>query len=119
MRTVLACAAATALALSLAAPAYAYGESAQYTLRIVDEMSGETSTVALECDPAGGTHPRAEEACEAIEEGGSIASADFSGDPCPMIYRPVTATSIGFEDYEETFGNSCSLNPTKGAIFDF
>ncbi|GAB3725586.1 SSI family serine proteinase inhibitor [Nocardiopsis nanhaiensis] len=120
MRNILTCAAATAVALSLAAPAHAYAESAQYTLRVVDETTGESSLAALECDPAGGTHPRAEEACEAIEEaGGSIAEVDSSGAPCTMIYQPVTVTSTGYEEYEETFGNACVLDTTKGAVFDF
>lgn len=129
--TALTCAAA--LALSLGAPAHAEPEpepvhagTTDYLLEVFphsDNRDGKLHQgrwAALDCDPAGGSHPRAEEACDLIAEHGDIASvrSDWGG-VCTMEYRPVTVRVTGAEEYEETFGNECSMKNTKGAVFDF
>ncbi|AFR08683.1 MULTISPECIES: SSI family serine proteinase inhibitor [Nocardiopsis] len=128
MRTALTLAAAAALALSLTAPAQA--ETTRYSLTVQgapeqqgDGAIGWARSMELECGPAGGGHPRADEACELIEAaGGSIADVQAVRDgACTMIHRPVTAIAVDGdgERYEETFGNDCLLSMAKGAIFDF
>jgi hypothetical protein len=122
-RTASALAAAPVLALALAAPVYA-AETAQtspvtYVLSVRDVSSGSTKAISLQCHPAGGTHPKAEEACEAIAEGGSIEGAEGPGGDCPMIHDPVVATASGAEDYQQEFPNRCVLTGEKGAVFDF
>ncbi|WP_017603804.1 SSI family serine proteinase inhibitor [Nocardiopsis alkaliphila] len=127
MRTALTLAATAALALSLATPAQAATDSYELIVQGAPEYRGETSkswvrSMTLECGPAGGRHPRAEEACELIDAaGGSIADVRVREDGfCPMVHRPVTAIAIGGGGrYEETFGNDCLLEQAKGAIFDF
>ncbi|WP_017588296.1 SSI family serine proteinase inhibitor [Nocardiopsis ganjiahuensis] len=127
--TALTCAAA--LALSLGAPAYAEPETDHagatgYTLEILSSEGGlggvqdSDRRTALDCDPAGGSHPRAEEACRLIDEHGDIASVRMeSGGVCTLEYRPVTVRVTGAEEYQETFGNECAMKNTKGAVFDF
>lgn len=129
MATALTCAAATAFALSLAAPAQAetvHAKTTDYTLEILDaaDNRGDGSYggrwAALDCDPPGGNHPRAEEACDLIAEHGDIASVQGVSDgPCTMIYKPVTIRVTGIEEYEETFSNECVMKSVKGAVFDF
>ncbi len=127
MATALSCAAAVALAVSAAAPATADERGAAYMLEVFGgvEKHGDTATswargATLECDPAGGDHPRAAQACDLIAEHGDIASVTANTDGvCTMEYRPVTVRVTGAEDYEETFGNACQLANAKGVIFDF
>lgn len=129
MMTALTCAAATAFALSAAVPAHAESlpAEAQYTIEVRspvenrgDEAASWSRVTTLDCDPAGGSHPRAEEACDLIAEHGDIASVQSAGDGvCTMIYQPVTARVTGAEEYEQTFSNACVMNNTKGEIFDF
>lgn len=123
--TVLAC---TAAALVMAAPAHAEpAEPAVYYLQVLgaveqreDTAMSWTRATTLTCDPAGGGHAKAEEACDLIAEHGDIASVHSVGDGfCTMEYRPVTVRVSGAEEYEDTFGNACVLNSAKGAIFDF
>ena len=127
--TALTCAAAAvAFAVTATAPAAADEERRSvYTLEVFGavEKSGDTATswarqASLECDPAGGEHPRAAEACDLIAEHGDIASVRATSEgACTMEYRPVTVRVSGAEDYEETFGNACALSSAKGVIFDF
>ncbi|WP_435112332.1 SSI family serine proteinase inhibitor [Nocardiopsis synnemataformans] len=123
-RIVPALAAAPVLALALTAPAHA-AEAAQtggngYILRVHALTSGETREATLVCAPvAAGTHPRAEEACEAIAEAGSLAGVRGEEQACPFVYDPVVAVAYGTEDYREEFSNECVLMSEKGAVFDF
>ncbi|OOC56615.1 MULTISPECIES: SSI family serine proteinase inhibitor [Nocardiopsis] len=122
-RTIPALAAAPVLALVLAAPVHA-AEAAQtspaiYVLSVRDVSSGATKAISLQCHPAGGTHPKAEEACEAIAEGGSIEGVEGPGGDCTMIHDPVVATASGAEEYQREFSNRCLLTAGKGAVFDF
>ena len=115
----LACAAAAALAVGLTSPASAARTDADYVLSVEFENSGEYRQVSLDCIPAEGTHPRAQEACDLIEEHGSIEAIPAEGGQCTMEYNPVRVSSIGWEEYEETFSNPCLLGLAKGAVFDF
>ncbi|QRN81776.1 MAG: subtilisin inhibitor-like 2 domain protein [Nocardiopsis sp. BM-2018] len=123
--TVVACA---AVALALAAPAHAEpAGSDMYVLQVFGAVERHEDTAiswhratTLACDPAGGGHARAQEACDLIAEHGDIASVTSVGDGfCTMEYRPVTVRVSGAEEYEETFGNQCVMNSAKGAVFDF
>ena len=127
MRTALGLVAATALAVSLASPAQA--ETTSYDLFVDDapvvrgeSTSGSLRSVVLECGPAAGEHPRAEEACDLIEKAdGRVSDVETGADGlCTMDYRPVSVIAVGGgERYEETFGNGCLLSVAKGAVFDF
>jgi hypothetical protein len=123
-RIVPALAAAPVLALALVVPVHA-AEAAQvggngYILRVHGLTGAETREATLVCDPvAAGTHPRAEEACEAIAEAGSIAGAKGEEHACPFVYDPVVAVAYGTENYREEFANECVLMSEKGVVFDF
>ncbi|MEV4750298.1 SSI family serine proteinase inhibitor [Streptosporangium amethystogenes subsp. fukuiense] len=86
-----------------------------------------TRTVVLQCSPVGGgTHPRAREACAALEP----ASGDVrkfkpaTGLICPLIYEPVTVSAVGvwksrFTMSSQTFGNSCQMRNALGVVGGF
>lgn len=127
-RTATALACAAAVAFAAAAPAHAEPAGPHvYTLQVFGaaEERGDTAiswhrATTLACDPAGGGHSRAQEACDLIAEYGGIAAvAPASEAFCTMDYRPVTVRVTGAEEYEETFGNTCVMHSAKGAIFDF
>ncbi|GAA1277369.1 hypothetical protein GCM10009677_34200 [Sphaerisporangium rubeum] len=81
--------------------------------------------VLLQCTPPGGTHPNREAACRLLDP----VHADFNelnADPkaaCSRDYNPITVYATGLWDtsrlsYEHTFGNTCELRATMGAVFD-
>ncbi len=101
------------------------------TSLVLNIAEGEAATpversVELSCDPPGGTHPTAAQACTTLTQ----VNGDFTQlepDPetfCTANYDPVTATAEGTYNgkpvsYQETFGNSCAMASTLGATFDF
>lgn len=82
-------------------------------------------TATLSCDPAGGTHPHAQDACASLEAAG--------GDPnglrqehtmCTLDYQPVTLTAHGNwknrpVHFEKTYSNSCTAQAQTEQVFDF
>lgn len=97
----------------------------QLTLRT---MAGPASrTVVLRCDPPGGTHPKAAEACaEVAKTNGDLKQLPASTNPraCFMIYAPVKVSAEG--DYHgqamrftAQFPNTCVMRDKTGSIFDF
>ena len=117
--SVVACTAAAACAVGLAAPASAARTDADYVLTLEFDNSGEQRRASLDCDPVGGTHPNAQEACDLIAEAGTIEQISAEEGFCTMEYNPVTVEAMGVEEYSETFGNPCRLGLAKGAVFDF
>jgi hypothetical protein len=94
--TVLAVAAGTAAA---ATPAAA-GPGGTLGIMITPLPGGMPSTprfATLSCDPAGGTHPRAAQACEQLAAaGGDIAAVPpYPGMGCLPVWEPVTVTARG------------------------
>ncbi|MFO7194263.1 MULTISPECIES: SSI family serine proteinase inhibitor [Thermocrispum] len=115
-----------ALLLGVLQPGVSAGQPRASQLHlVVEDESGASTGVALECDPAGGTHPRADEACAVLTEtNGDAAAVSYSEDPCVLIYRPVHARLIGHWQgravrYAETFPNRCVMRTEKGPLFDF
>jgi hypothetical protein len=120
--------AAAALALGLAAPAQAAegGAVSHYTLRLAVGEQEALREATLICGDtargtAGGTHPRASEACDLIAEAGSVEAVMVDPEGvCTMEYQPHEATaSGGEEEYSEVFGNKCRMASAKGPLFDF
>ncbi len=64
---------------------------------VVDDGSGTKTTWQLSCDPAGGTHPDPEAACQALTEHGETALPAVPKDQmCTQQYGgPETATITG------------------------
>lgn len=88
--------------------------------------AGLQKEVALQCEPTGGTHPQAAEACAAL----NFAGGDIDQLPprpnrmCPHLVRPVTATATGVYrnqslSYRRTFNNSCEMDRATHPMFDF
>jgi hypothetical protein len=92
------------------------------TLSHPDGGSGQR-TVTLRCDPTGGNHPLASEACaELSRSGGTIGHPP--GGACTMIYAPVVAEATGHwygrpVRYRAEFGNDCALRAGTGSVFRF
>jgi hypothetical protein len=89
----------------------------------------DTSTVqraaTLRCEPQGGDHPAAAEACAELTrvDGDFIALRGQDG-ICTKEYRPVTVTVTGIwrgrhTSYRSTFANRCMLIQAKGPVFEF
>ncbi len=86
----------------------------------------DARTSVLNCLPPGGTHPQAAWSCyELRKAGGDPAKVNLDlGDPCYLIWAPVTVTARGVWegrriDYQETFPNDCVLHTVKGPLFRF
>jgi hypothetical protein len=98
--------------------------------RLVLHTNAGTSpqhTVTLQCDPPGGTHPKAAAACaDVAKAGGDLAQMPSSKNPraCFMIYAPVTVTAQGEWQgqavrFTKRYPNSCVMHDKTGSVFDF
>lgn len=69
------------------------------TVEVHDAGDGRNGTFELECHPAGGTHPQAEEACAKLDQGTwgtDTFAATPAGTNCTMQYGgPATARITG------------------------
>jgi hypothetical protein len=89
----------------------------------------DTNTVqraaTLRCEPAGGDHPAAADACaELTRVDGDFISLRGQDGICTKEYRPVTVTVTGIwrgrhTSYRSTFANRCMLIQVKGSVFEF
>ncbi|RNL85072.1 SSI family serine proteinase inhibitor [Halostreptopolyspora alba] len=83
----------------------------------------EPTTALLACSPNGGTHPRVDEACAALEEtGGEFADLPSTESVCTLVYQPVTVAARGDWrgdpiDYRETFANPCFAATHTNGVF--
>jgi hypothetical protein len=83
--------------------------------------------VVLQCDPTGGTHPKAAEACaDVAKAGGDLAQMPAGANPqaCFMIYAPVTVTAQGKWQgqpvrFTKKYPNTCVMHDKTGSVFDF
>ncbi|GAA4633928.1 hypothetical protein GCM10023196_073430 [Actinoallomurus vinaceus] len=114
-------------AQSIAAGGQAAHGPTQLTLKTV-VGSAAPKTVTLQCDPVGGTHPKAAQACadlaKARGDDFTLASDGKNPRACFMIYSPVTTTAEGQlrgEAVKHTarFPNTCVMRTQTGSIFDF
>ena len=84
-------------------------------------------TVTLQCDPPGGTHPRAAAACADVDKaGGDLAQlpASKNARACFMIYSPVSVTAQGSwhgqpVQFTKKYPNTCVMREKTGSVFDF
>jgi hypothetical protein len=141
MRTIVALATAASAAATVgllgigAAPSYAarpitHARDAARSQLVLTLSVGEKARPAqrratLTCSPAGGTHKQAKAACAALKAAkGNPAAIKDDGSMCMMIYDPVTVTATGNWKskpvrYTHTYGNSCVLKASTGAVFAF
>lgn len=111
---------ATAAATPLAAPLPASG----LVLSVRPEM-GILSTTQLNCEPAGGLHKNAKDACDGLAPvEGDFTKMEDSGAMCTMELNPTKATLRGKWRgkkvvFEEVFSNPCVMRVNTGKVFDF
>lgn len=84
----------------------------------------DTDKTTLYCEPAGGDHPKAAQACRDLlaSKGGFQLPAGDS--ICPMMHAPVTVQAIGLwrgtvKRFSATYGNECQMRSRTGAIFGY
>ncbi|MEV6926883.1 SSI family serine proteinase inhibitor [Dactylosporangium sp. NPDC051485] len=126
-------AAVTGPAVAQAGAVYRGGGAAQAGARpgtslVLTVAKGEPARpvqrrAVLTCQPAGGSHRQARDACAQLSKvGGRFERLQLDGGACTMQYDPVTVTASGSWKgrkvaYRHTFGNACTLATTTGAVF--
>ncbi|MDA0567204.1 subtilase-type protease inhibitor [Streptomonospora sp. S1-112] len=124
-------AAVLALAAGLAAaagsaPAQAAPEPRSHLdLTVERGDAGARSSTTLDCHPAGGSHPSADQACAALERAGG--DFDQLGQTrhqqvCTMQYDPVRLSAAGTwegkpVEWAMTFGNPCEAKGATDGVF--
>lgn len=79
----------------------------------------------LTCEPAGGLHPRAQDACLALSDvDGQIGGLSTGEALCTLEYDPVRVTASGTwrgetRAFEAVFPNPCVMRAETGPVFDF
>ena len=99
--------------------------ASRLTLRTNAGKTGRT--VTLRCEPAGGTHPNAAQACNDVaKSNGDLKAMPAGTNPraCFMIYNPVTVTAQGDwhgqpVNFSHQYPNSCVMRDKTGSVFDF
>ena len=123
------------LTAALAAPLSAYPGTAYpgTTLRLSVthgphvSQSGVTSSyraLLLTCDPAGGGHPKAVQACTQLADSDGAFERDVQDVICTKEYAPVTVEAAGswrgrLVRFRKTYGNDCDMTAHTGSLFDF
>src|SRR5437868_9493708 len=108
---------ATLTVLLPAVPAWAEAPdtSLRLTLTYPEQQASGTRVVTLRCDPVGGNHPNAAQACADLDETrGSIARTP-DGRACIMVYSPVVAEAQGqwrgkSVVFRTKYGNECEMH---------
>jgi hypothetical protein len=117
-----------AVEVAAATPGQAAVRAGRPTMLTLTVAKGETAKPAqrlasLTCQPAGGSHRQARDACtELAKVGGNFDRLQLAGGVCTMQWDPVTVTASGRwkgrkVTYTHTFGNACTLSTTTGAVF--
>lgn len=117
---------AMAAAIPLApAPGQAAAPATHRVHLTVTQQNGASTSVVLDCDTDGGSHPLPKEACELLASvGGDVAAIPPGNGSCTAIHRPVTAVAEGVWGdrkvrYQRTFSNACVMHLATGPVFRF
>ncbi len=118
--------AATATTATATTSTVTTATAAQETFLVLGvEARGGDRFVTLRCDPASGTHPDPEGACQVLlDAGGDFTKIpEQPGTLCPNVYDPVTAIASG--DYQggqvvfrHTYSNRCDLARHTAPVFE-
>jgi hypothetical protein len=90
----------------------------------IQDRSG-SRVVTLTCDPDGGDHPRATEACTRLRAVDGDFTQLLSTGFCITLWEPVTVTASGvwrdrpIPDWQQTYSNICHLRDATYPIFEF
>ncbi|MFI0351740.1 SSI family serine proteinase inhibitor [Actinomadura sp. 9N407] len=106
-------------------PATAPATSLRLTLTHPGDGASGARSVTLQCDPLGGTHPKAAQACaELARSGGRIEREPDRDAVCTMIHAPVIAEARGHwrgrpVRFRAEYANDCVLDARTGSLFRF
>jgi hypothetical protein len=96
-----------------------------YQLAIVPE-EGAAHRVSLYCDPDGGDHVNASDACDQMRSvNGDVARLRAQQGACTLQYAPVRVSAEGTwhgepRHYTKTYSNRCkAIRGTGGVLFEF
>lgn len=83
-----------------------------------------THSVTLLCEPDGGTHPKAAQACAELARHGGQFTHRPADVFCTMNYAPVIADATGAwrgrpVHFHQQFPNACDMHARTGSLFDF
>jgi hypothetical protein len=87
--------------------------------------AGYAAAVTLSCDPAGGAHPKAAEACAVLATvSGRPGRLEPAATMCTMEYAPITAQINGVWrgrkiKWSHTYPNHCDMTRSTGALTAF
>ncbi|NUU24073.1 MAG: hypothetical protein HOV68_21615 [Streptomycetaceae bacterium] len=96
IRTTLAALATAAAVGAVLAPAATASPATHLTISVYEPLSPVLRQYELTCDPVGGTHPRAKEACEAITASpGNIKPVPPTANCYDRVYGPQRAKVTG------------------------
>ncbi|MEU4444213.1 SSI family serine proteinase inhibitor [Actinosynnema sp. NPDC050801] len=109
-------------AIATLIPAFSAPESSF----VLSVQRGESLQLSnLTCEPTGGLHPRADEACLALSGvDGQIDGMSTGPALCTLEYDPVRVKATGTwrgetRTFEAEFANSCAMRAQTGPVFDF
>ncbi|ACY96456.1 MULTISPECIES: subtilase-type protease inhibitor [Thermomonospora] len=102
----------------------AAGTALRLTVSHPEAAAATPRSVTLSCDPPGGSHPRAAQACADLDRSGGRIVREREEAICTTEYRPVTARATGMwrgrpVTFVRTFPNPCVMAARTGAIFRF
>jgi hypothetical protein len=87
--------------------------------------AGYADVVRLTCNPTGGAHPEAGQACATLRAAGADpAKIKPARVMCMMVYAPVTAQISGVwrgarVKWSHKYGNTCEMTRATGVLFEF
>lgn len=111
----------TAAAAPLAAPLL---PASGLVLSVQPEM-GKLSTTQLSCEPAGGLHKHAKQACDQLlPVEGDFRRLEATDAMCTMELNPTKAILRGKwrnkkVDFQQVYSNPCVVRAYTGKVFDF
>jgi hypothetical protein len=82
-------------------------------------------SVDLHCEPSGGSHPNAQQACdELLRSDGDVQAVQDSDALCTFEYRPVHVTAVGSwhgqrRNFDHVYANACVMRVDTGSVFQF
>ena len=112
-----------ACALALTCPPTA---SADHVVELsMRDTKGMNTSVELRCEPSGGSHPAADEACGKLGAvGGDFGSLPTVSRQCILMYAPVDVTAKGVwagepVEFAASYANRCVAAAQTNGVFDF
>ncbi len=123
-RLLFACLALAAPLFPATAQAAPLAPASGLVLSMQPEM-GTLSTTKLTCEPAGGTHRHAKQACDQLMPvEGDFRRLEETGAMCTMELNPTKATLRGKWrnkriDFQQVYSNPCVVRASTGKVFDF